>query len=241
MTLLVQDVRYALRTLRKSPGFTAVVVLTLAFGIGLNTTVFTLANAVLFRGLPFESADRILYLRNGDPKQPRQSEGVSFAELHDLRAQARSFAGIAGYGVFTANVADSSRLPERLVGTRISANGFRLIGQRPVVGRDFTSADERADAAPVAILSHSAWVGRYGGEASILGRVVRINEVATVVVGVMAEDMKFPAGGDLWIPLKPRKSEEKRSERPLEAFARLRDDTTPGQAGAELAMLSEAY
>ncbi len=245
MSTLIQDVRFALRMLAKSPGFTVVVVIALSLGIGANTTVFTLVNAVLFRGLPFEHPDRIMHLTSGNPLEPRRDAGVSFPDLEDWRAQSKTFQGIAAFNGNTFNVADAANAPERYFGSRVTANCFRLIGQQPILGRDFLPGEDKAGAPAVALIGYSMWKTRYGSDPKIIGRVIRLNEVPTVVVGVMPEDMKFPANADLWAPLAPSTSLTKRDERGMEAFGRLADGFTLEQAHAEMdtiaARLKKSY
>src|SRR5207253_2822897 len=154
------DLRYAVRMMRKSPGFTAVAVLTLALGIGVNATVFTVTNAVLFKGFRLvERNDRILYIGT-------QNDGhgccVSYPDFVDWQAQARSFEGMGAVADLQITLTDAGGVPERYDATQISANAFRLLGQRPIVGRDFASSDETPGAAPVAILRYGFWERRYG-------------------------------------------------------------------------------
>jgi putative ABC transport system permease protein len=155
---LAQDVRYACRGMRRSPAFTLVAVMTLALGIGVNAAVFTLTNAVLFKGFPLVARnDRILYI---------SSRGygccVSYPDFTDWRTQAQSFEDMAvvhGVGLI---LTDASGFAERYDATEVSSTTFRLVGQRPIVGRDFASSDETPGAPRVAILSYAFWQRRYG-------------------------------------------------------------------------------
>jgi hypothetical protein len=148
---IVQDVVYAVRTLRKNAAFTAVTVTILALGIGVNAAVFTVTNAVLFKGFRLiDRNDRILYIhseRNG------QYSGVSYPDFEDWRAQAKSFDGMGTVADLRIIVKNRSGFPERYTATRITTNAFRLLGQQPILGRDFASSDAIPGAAPVAILS----------------------------------------------------------------------------------------
>src|SRR5260370_12063823 len=172
---LLQDVRFGFRMLAKDPAFTAVVVITLALGIGANTTVFTLVNAVLFKGLPFHDADRVMYLYCNNPSRGDGHSGVSYPDFRDLRAQAKSLQGLAAISMMTANLSDGSNVPERYLAARMSVNSFSLIGQQVSLGRDFASGEDHPDAQPVAILGYRAWRDRDHSDARILGRTVRIN------------------------------------------------------------------
>src|ERR1700730_5780442 len=142
MTLL-HDIRFALRTLVKSPGFTAVAVTALALGIGANATVFTLTNAILFKGFPFDHSDRILYLNTkASSRAANQLSGIASPDSRDWREQTKSFEGLAAWTGERISISDKNGLPETFQASRISANAFRLIGQRPAIGRDFDPADD---------------------------------------------------------------------------------------------------
>ena len=197
---LLQDLRFAVRLLAKDRWFTAVAVVALALGIGVNATVFTFVNAVLIRGLPFNDPDRIMSIAERNMARGTET-GASYLDFEDWRQAQKSFAGLAAFSGTTMNVSDEGRVPERYQGPYMSANGFGLIGQRPLLGRDFLPEDDKPGSASVTILGNSIWKSRYGGDPAILGRTIRINDVPTTVVGVMPEGMKFPFGADLWIPL----------------------------------------
>ena len=156
-----EDVRYGARSLAKNYVFTFVAVVTLALGIGANAAVFTLSNAMLFKGFPFDQNDRILYMLNRNTTRTDQFAGLSYPEFRDWR-KATSLDGMAAVNGMRVSLSDQSGLPESFTGTQISANGFKLIGQKPAIGRDFTSADEAAGAPPVAILTYGLWERRYG-------------------------------------------------------------------------------
>jgi len=226
-----RDIRFAARGLRRAPGFTSVAVLTLALGIGVNATVFTLTSAVLFKGFPLVAGnDRLLYI---------SSKGygccVSYPDFEDWRAQATSFQGMAvvhGVGII---LSDTGGFPERYDATEVSADTFRLVGQRPIVGRDFTASDDRTGAAPVAILSYGFWDRRYAMDPTIIGRTIRIDGTPTTVIGVMARGFSFPQTTDIWIPLIPTADVRKRETRNLWfAFGRMNDGATVESARAEM-------
>ncbi len=227
---LRRDVRYASRTLGRTPGFTTAAVLMLALGIGINTTVFVVTNAIVFKGFPFvESNERIVYIAG------RSSCCVSYPDFQDWRAQTKSFEGLAVvHGVGIA-LSDGSGFPERYDATEVSADTFRLVGQQPVVGRDFAPSDESPGAAPVAILSYGFWERRYGKDPAIIGRAVRINGAPTTVIGIMPRGFSFPQKQDLWLPLVPTPAVQRREARDLWfAFGRLADGVTTESARAEM-------
>jgi len=194
---LLGDIRLSLRTLAKNPGFTAVAVMMLAVGIGVNATVFTVTNAVLFKGFRLvERNDRLRYI-----SYKNSNCCVSYPDFLDWRAQSKSFEGMAiVHGVGIA-LTDSSGFPENLNGNENSADTFRVVGQKPIMGRDFTASDELPGAAPVAILNYGFWERRYGKDPTIIGRTVRMNGALTTYIGVMPEGFSFPQTVDVWVPL----------------------------------------
>lgn len=189
------DVRFGLRALGKNPGFTVVAVAMLALGIGVNATVFTVADAVLFKGFPTVAAnDRLLYISNGGCC-------ISYPDFQDIRAQAKSFQSMGiTHGVGSA-LSDGAGYAQRLEITEISADTFRTVGRRPILGRDFAASDQTPGAEPVAILSHGFWVRRYGKDPNIVGRAIRLNGALTTIVGVMPQGFSFPQVVDMWVPL----------------------------------------
>jgi putative ABC transport system permease protein len=236
---LYQDLRFAARLLIKDKWFTAVAVIALALGIGVNATVFTFVNAVLIRGLPFNDPDRIVVVGARDARG--RDRGLSYPDFEDIRRSTRTFAGLAAYSAQTMNVSDEGRAPERYQGPYISTNAFRLIGQAPLLGRDFLAEDDRPGAAAVVILGNGVWTNRYGSDRSVIGRSITVNDTAATVIGIMPEGFKFPSGGDLWMPLGqlPRLAEQKRDARTIiDAFGRLNDGVTLAQAQAEMSTIA---
>ncbi len=233
------NLKYAFRMLVKDPWFTFVAVLALGLGIGVNSTVFTFVNAVLLRGLPFANADQIVHV-SGRNTAEGNGLGVSYPDYRDWRAQASTFASLAAYQPTTMNISESGHPPERASGVRVSANAFGIIGERPLTGRDFRDTEDRKGAEPVALLGHGLWKTRYGSDPNVIGRSIRINEIQTTIVGVMAEGMKFPNNADLWIPLVPDTEMERRDMRSLNLFGRLQPRTSITQARAELTGIAKA-
>src|SRR5258705_5276823 len=231
---LWHDVRLAVRLLVKDGWSTAVAALALALGIGVNATVFTFVNAVLIRGLPINDPDRVMVVGTRDGRN--RDRGMSYPDFEDYRRSTRAFSGLSAYSGQTMNVSDEGRAPERFQGPYISANAFKLIGQKPLLGRDFLPEEDRPGAAAVVILGNGVWKNRYGSDPSVIGRTVKINEVPAVVIGVLPEGIKFPNNADLWVPLAqmPRLAEQKRDNRNLETFGRMADGVTRRQAQSEL-------
>ena len=234
MALLHEDVRFAFRTLANNPGFTLVAVTALALGIGVNATVFTLANGVLFKSMPFDQNDRILYLSMRNANRGDRRAGVSVPDFRDWKASQKSFEDMGAYVPDGVNYSDKTGLPEVYNVARMTANSFRMIGQKPVIGRDFADADEKPGAPAVTILGYGLWERRYGKDPAVLGRSVRVNEVPTTIIGVMAEGFIFPGTTDFWTPYIPGDETDKRETRRLNVFARLREGVTQKTAAAEM-------
>ena len=226
----IADVRYAVRMMRKSPGFTATSVAMLAAGIGLNVIVLTVTNTVLFKGFPgVRDNHRLLYIT------ARRSGGASYPDYEDWRAQARSFQGMALVHGVQQTYSDANGFPEMFYATEVTANTFGLVGQKPILGRNFTSADEVPGASPVVMLRYGFWERRYGKDSSIVGRVVRLNGVPTTVIGVMPPGFSFPQNQDLWVPLVPTPEVRRRdNHNNWFVLGRLADHATIDDARAEM-------
>ena len=229
---MLHDLRFTFRLIAKERWFSAVAIVALMLGIGVNATVFTLVNAVLIRGLPFKDSGQ-LYMLAWQPRNGRLSN-LSPAELEDWRTQTRSFSALAAFNNTSFNISDDRSLPEQARGAFLTANAFGVLGQQPLLGRDFAPGEDRKGAEPVAILGYSIWKNRYGADPNILGRTLRLNGRPATIVGVMPDNMKFPTNAELWAPFVPTPAQEKRDWRGLGVFGRLRSDTTPAQALAEL-------
>ena len=197
---IIQDVRHSIRGLRRSPGFALTAIATLAIGIGVNTAVFTVTNAVLLQGFRLiDRNDRILYINS---QQNGQYSGVSYSDFQDWRTEAKSFEGLGAVADLRITLNGEGGFPERYTATRITTNAFRLLGQRPILGRDFVESDATLGAPPVAILNYRFWERRYGKDSTIIGQTLHINGAPpTTVIGVMPDGFSFPQNQDLWIPL----------------------------------------
>ena len=237
---LWQDVRFAARVLIKDRWFTLAAVTALALGIGANVAVFTFVNAVLMRGLPFHEPDRIVALWTEDDRARRLS--TSELDYEDWRAEARSFSELAATLSSTMNISDEGRAPERVQGAYVTATLFRLIGQPPVIGRDFTARDDQPGAAPVTIIGHTVWQNRYDSDPNVLGRTLKANSKMVTIVGVMPPDMRFPDNVDIWVPraqLPPELLTGLRDSRNLQVIGRLADGVSVEQARVELASIGQ--
>jgi putative ABC transport system permease protein len=232
------NLKYAVRMLVKDPWFTLVAALALGLGIGVNNTVFTFVNAVLLRGLPFKNPDQIVHV-NGRNNADGGGMPISYPDFVDIRAQAKSFSSLAAYQGMTMNVSDAGHTPERASGTRVSANAFSLLGERPMLGRDFRDGEDTKGAEPVALLGYGLWKTRYGSDPAVIGRSIKINEVAHTVVGIMAEGNRFPNNADLWTTLIPDSDLEKRQMRRIMLFGRLAPGVSVKQAQTEISGITK--
>ncbi|HZR26129.1 MAG TPA: ABC transporter permease [Vicinamibacterales bacterium] len=232
---LWQDLRFAARMLIKDKWFTLVAAMALALGIGVNNAVFTFVNAVLIRGLPIEEPDRIIAIGTTDARG-RQFP-ASRLDFIDWREQSRAFSGLSLIQPGPMNVSEEGRPAEQYSGSYQSSNVFQLIGQKPIIGRDFSAANDTPAGDPVVILSDSLWKSRYGGDRSIVGRTIKLNSRPATVIGVMAPDMKFPVNNDLWAPLSMLPAEvwnAKRNVRNFQVLGQLAKGVTLPQARSEL-------
>jgi putative ABC transport system permease protein len=192
-----QDVRYALRTLVRAPGFTLLAISTIAVGVGANAAIFSVVNAVLLRPLPFANAGE-LFLLHQTNTQTRQSSGnASPADILDWRARTKTFAGIAAFRD-EAYVLGGDR-PERIGGANVSANFFDVLGVAPALGRAFTADDEQRGNRAV-VLSDGLWRERFGADPSAVGRTIRLNSEVHTIVGVMPPGVDYPDEARLWTP-----------------------------------------
>ncbi len=231
---LLYDIRFGFRMLLKNPGFTAVAIMALALGIGVNSAVFTIYNAALLKSLPFDQPQQVVHIGNRSITDSKNRLGMSWDEFTQYRKQTHSFSGIAAIRELTLAISDEHGPPEQINGARISANTFSLLGQKTRLGRDFREEDETPDAEPVAILSYGLWQSRYGGDPSAIGSTLKRNGRVYTIVGVMREGMEFPEESRMWIPLVPNPDELKNRSPIFDLIARLREDTPLRQAQTEL-------
>lgn len=240
---LWEDVRFALRSMKKQPAFTAVVVLTLGLGIAVNATVFTIVNAVVVRPLPFEDPDQIVRLsvRNVESTRNRFAD-LSVPEFHDWQSASRTFEQIAGAVERAVDLSGDQRPPAVATVTYASWNTFSLLGERAALGRAFIESDDRDGAPPVVVLSDVLWRSRYGADAAVIGQTIRVDGILSTIVGVMPKNFGFPDRSDIWLPLAALSDAERasRSARILDGFGRLRPGATIEQAGAELTAIASS-
>src|ERR1700720_3052 len=206
MNSLWQDVRFGLRMLAKNPGFTAIAVLTLALGIGANTAIFSVVNAVLLRPLPFAASNRIVSIGESLPGFS-STMPMNAPDYRTFAERQRSFEALAIYGNRHFDLTGEGR-PERVQGARISSSLFPLLGVAPRMGRAFTNEEEAAGHNLV-ILSDGLWKRHFGSDLKIVGRTVALDRIPYTFVGVMPAGFQFPLKGqqwnsepaDLWVPM----------------------------------------
>jgi putative ABC transport system permease protein len=236
MQTLLQDIRYAGRTLRKNPGFTVIAVVCLALGIATNTTLFSCFNAMILRPCPFADPDRLVAVSDFNPRTGNR-DAVSYPNYLDWRDQSRSFTGIAAYTGRSIAITEGTE-PVRLSGELITANLFPLLGVRPQLGRLFRADEDAPGADGVVLLSDAVWKRLYAGDPSVVGRVISVNNEARTVVGIMPPDFKFPDRGEIWLPMAPLLHADHRDWRSLAMIGRLKPGVTLAQANGELTSLT---
>jgi putative ABC transport system permease protein len=198
MGKLWQDVRFGARMLAKSPGFAAVTVLALALGIGANTAIFSVVNGVLLRPLPYRNAERLVFLGEWSRQIPEMS--VSWPNFVDWRAQNHSFDAM---GAFRSGgyVLTGAGEPERLTAREVSHEFFPALGVSPMAGRDFAEADDKPGAEKTVLLSYGVWQRRFGGDPSVVGRPLTLNNESYTIVGVLPKEFQWQASVDIYVPL----------------------------------------
>jgi len=246
MNTLADDLKHAFRMLRKSPGFSAVAILALAFGIGANSTMFSTLRAMVLRPLAFPDLDRIVTISESLPQQGLNDFSVAPPNYRDLAAQNTVFERVAAvrWRGWDSNLTGTGS-PVRLEGEQVTASFFPLLSISPLMGRTFTEQDANADTR-VVVLSYSAWQRQFAGDKSIVGRTILLDGWQTEVVGVMPKEFDFPIGTDVWSPLPMTTPEMSiRGDRTLYVIGRLKRGVSERQAFAELktiaANLERAY
>ncbi len=238
MDTLLQDLRFAIRMLAKSPGFTLVAVLCLALGIGVNTAIFSVVNAILVRPLPFTDPDRLVAVHGTQVKNEIDEAGLSWLDFQDLREQSDAFSAVAATTGRSLTLSGGKE-PERVIGAVMSAGMFPMMGVQPMLGRNFRDDEDRPGAPGVVILSHALWTWRYDGDPAIVGKTILVNAAAHTVVGVMPPRFAFPEEAQAWVPLAPLVQTETRAERSLWVVARLAPGVTLERANAEVAAFAK--
>ena len=234
---LGQDIHFALRMLRKSPGFTAVALLTLALGIGANSAIFSVVNGVLLRPLPYRDPGRLVYLYSQFPTMGFDDFWISPPEYRELQQRAHSFSAIGAWRTGRANVAGTDT-PVRVTSAIVSAEFFTTLGVSPFMGRPFTTDEDRPNGPDVAVISHGLWQRAFGADPQLVGRQVQIDGQPTTITGIMPEGFDIQdAGVDVWQPAGIGPSPTNRASHYLHLVGRLAPGVTLAQARSELRTL----
>jgi len=233
MERLLHDLRISLRSLARHWAFTLIAVITLTLGIGANTAVFSIVDALLLRPYPFADLDRLVLARQAAPHAPNETR-MPPADFIDLRREASSFQGLAAFRVGFSALTGAGE-GEPVVTCAVSPAFFSIIGSRPALGRAFSAEEEQPGRDQVAILSHGYWRRRFGGDPGLVGKTVSLNGRSFTVVGVMPEDFRYPPAVELWTPLAlTAELEGERLTPAFEVLGRLRPGVSLGQARMEL-------
>ena len=243
MDTLFKDIRYGFRSLLNHPGFAAIAVITLALGIGANTAIFSVVNAVLLQPLPYQNANELVQVHlspSGD--SPDSLYPLSPAIYLHLKSHNTVFTDVAALSNkgWPANLTDAGE-PERLQGFQVSADLFSLLGVAPEVGRTFVTEEDRAGANQVVVISHDLWQRRFGGDRSIIGRKLTLNGSVYSVLGVLPRDFRFFTKTDVWTPLAFTVTEANDHNNYLEVVARRKPGVSFAQAGAEIDRISREF
>jgi len=228
----MNDLRYALRTIRRAPMFSGAIILTVALAIGANTAIFSIVNAVILRPLPFDHPERLVQVgeRNDVLRLPNFSSSVLNYLAWKEQAQTLDLAAIG----FSSFALSGGGEPEQFTGNRISPSLMRVLGLSAVAGRNFTDDEEKPNADRVAMIGEGLWKRRFGGELSLLGRSITLNGVDYTVVGIAPPALKLISGGDIWVPLTIEPAKEIRLNHVAFTAGRLRAGVTFQQAQAEM-------
>ncbi|MFN2475442.1 MAG: ABC transporter permease [Chthoniobacterales bacterium] len=238
MSTFFSDLRYAVRMLLKAPAFTIIAVAALALGIGANTAIFSVVNAVLLRPLPYPEHEKLIVLRETTPTFP--SGSVSLPNFLDWREGQRSFTDIALLRRSSVNFATigGESVPERIGAAQVTWNFLAVLGIHPRVGRDFLESDDVPNAAKVALIAENLWQRQFGGSNSVLGKQIMVNGVAREIIGVLPADVRYPRLAQIYLPLDDVRAQENvlaRGNHPgFSALGRLKPGITLQQANADL-------
>ena len=236
METLWNDLRYGWRVMRRSPGFAAVALLTLAIGIGANAAIFSIVNGVLLRPLPFPDSSRIVTIWETDANRNIVRGTASPAEFLDWREMNHSFTELSGWRSLLFTITGSGDA-EQVHGSQVSGNFFRMLGVGPVIGRDFSSEDEKPGREQVAILTYALWQRHYGGDSSVIGKSILLDEKPYTIIGILPRSFSLYGVApelDIWVPFAFNRAQLNRENHELVIFGRLRPGVPLHQAQAEM-------
>jgi len=232
---LLQDIRYGVRTLRKSPGFTLTAIATLALGIGSTTANFSVCDAMLWKPLPLPNLNRLAMVLQRIPDQPNEWRRMAPADFDDIRRQQTAFEGVAAWDNELCNLAGNGATPERASRYMVTPNFFALSGARPALGRTFGPDEDQPGRERVVVLGDALWRRRFAADPAIIGRDIRINDEDFRVIGVMPHKFVFPMTSELWTPLSLSPAERnERSSQYLSLMGLLKPGRGISQAEVEV-------
>jgi putative ABC transport system permease protein len=238
MDTLLKDLRFAVRSFSKRPGFLVIAIATLALGIGATTAMFTVVNSVLLRPLQFPEPERIVLFIGINPRQGINLSNMSMPDIRDWQQQASSFEEISGFfsGGLFLTVGDET---ERVRGTGVSAEFFPLFKTNPIYGRTFQAADMQQGGEPVVVISYALWQRRFGGATSVVNSKVILNGKATTIVGIMPAGFSYPYDSEAWTAFPMNEPDQRRDNRFISVVARLKPNVSMTQAAAELDTINQ--
>lgn len=238
MDYLTRSFKFAFRILLRSPAFTIISVVALALGIGAVTTMFSVINGAVIRGLPFEEPSELMFVKRWDMERQPWNTGIPVLDFHDIQREQDSFEALAAWFGGTVNVSIDNN-PIRFTGSRISHTWLDILGVHPFIGRSFTGEEDQPGAAPVLLLSYAAWQNHYSGDPGVIGRTASINGRLGTVIGVMPRNFRFPSRDEVWVPLRSQlnHAELDRGDWSINVMGRLRDGVNREQAELEMTNL----
>jgi len=233
MWFFFADLRYAVRTLARQPGATAMLLTTLALAVAANTAVFTLLDGLFLRALPFEHADRLVYLNEKAPRWNLEYTGINYPDFDKWRDRAHAFEAMAVWGDLSVNLATSDGVPERIDAAMVSYDFPKVLGVRPVIGRLFTREEDRPKGPKIVAIGYDLWQQRFAGSRDVLGKTLRLNSDVYTIIGVLPAAAEFPNRAKLWMPL-GEDPKAPYNNYYLDGIARLKTDVTVAAAEKDL-------
>ncbi len=240
MTVWIRDFQLSFRSLIKTPGFTIVVLLTLALGVGANTAIFSIVEGVLLRPLPYREADRLVMLWQNDRLRVTTQERFSAPDFFDVLERNDVFEELALFQTPSVTLTSAANEPSRVGASMVSAGFHSLLGSEPLLGRTFYDEEDAPGGDRVALLSHHLWTSRFGGDTSVLGQRIFLDGVSTEIMGVMGPEFRFPSSADLWIPAQVTATNRPRGNHGFAVVARLVPGSSLEQANANLEAIAGA-
>jgi len=238
MDTLLQDIRYGLRVIVKNPGVSVIAILTLALGIGANSAIFSVVNAVMLRSLPYEQPERIMFLNNAPLSL---GSSLSVQQWFDWKDHAKSFESLAAFRATGEGVnLTTGGEPDRINATEVTSDFFHALGVNMIQGRSFGTDEQLPGKNHVVVISYGLWKSRFGSDSGFLGKEIILNGISFVVIGITPAGMQYPEKVDAWVPVS-RSGERLFSGRAIfyNVIGRLKSDTTLSQSRAEASVFSE--